>query len=60
MKYSFEHNTQGQRIALNVCMIRGYGALNPCRQCIYYKKKRFCPKLRAEKLAQKEEAQHDS
>lgn len=59
MKYSFEHNTQGQRIALDVCKIRGYGALNPCRQCSYYKKKRFCPKLRAEKMAHKEEAQHD-
>ena len=60
MKYSFEYNTQGQRIALEICEIRNYGALYPCRQCKYYKKKRFCPKLRAEKLAQKEEVQHDN
>ena len=59
MKYSFPHNSDGQRIALDVCKARGYGALLPCRRCSYYKKKRFCPRLRAEKLAHKE-VQHDS
>lgn len=59
MKYKFTHNTDGQRVALDVCRARGYGVLKPCRRCIYYNKKRFCPKLRAEQLAQKE-VRHDN
>ena len=54
MKYSFKRNSPGQEIALDVCKARNYGALYPCRRCMYYKKKRFCPELRDKARREKE------